>query len=174
MCASLLPFAIAPHHFVGFLCAMILLSDLAWEHWPIHFFPSILRWDWVFVERTRILRGIQFTTHFIEIFVVETKRFVGSFANVILTWQTCGQRSSRAAESKHSALGNYFSERICCMFLISKCRGSWDLGLCAKSGLAFGEPRRSGDFREKNVFRRRKNWILPLRCCSPNASPNSQ
>jgi len=35
---------------------------------------------------------------------VETKRFVGSFVNVILTRQTCGQRSSRAAESKRRAL----------------------------------------------------------------------
>ena len=46
-----------------------------------------------------------------------TKRFVCSFANVILTWQICGQRSSRAVESKRRALGNYFSERICYMFL---------------------------------------------------------
>ena len=29
----------------------------------------------------------------------------------------------------------------------------------------------SGDFQEKNVFRRRKNRILPLRCGSLNASP---
>jgi len=28
--------------------------------------------------------------HFIEFFVVETKGFVGSFVNVILTRQTCG------------------------------------------------------------------------------------
>ena len=69
-----------------------------------------LRWGWVFLERTRILSGIQFTTYFIEIFVVETKRFVGSFVHVILTQQTCGQRSSRAAESKRRAIGNYFSE----------------------------------------------------------------
>jgi len=34
---------------------------------------SILRWGWVFLERTRILSGIQFTTHVIESFVVETK-----------------------------------------------------------------------------------------------------
>ena len=33
-----------------------------------------LRWGWVFLERTRILSGIQFTMYFIEIFVVETKR----------------------------------------------------------------------------------------------------
>jgi len=32
--------------------------------------------------------------------VVKMKRFVGSFINVILTRQTCGQSSSRAAESK--------------------------------------------------------------------------
>ena len=53
---------------------------------------SILRWGWVFLERMQIRSGIQFPTHFIEIFVVETKRFVGSFVNVILTRQTCGQR----------------------------------------------------------------------------------
>jgi len=103
-------------------------------------------------------------------FVVETKRFVGSNVNVTLTRQTCGQRSSRAAERKRRALGNYFSERICYMFLISKCRGDWDLGLCTTSRLALGEPQRSGDFREKNMFRRRKNRILPVRCGSPNVS----
>ena len=80
-------------------------------------------WGWVFLEQTRILSGFQFTKNFIEIFVVETKRFVSSFLNVILTRQTCGQRSSRAAESKHRALGDYFSERICYMFLVSECRG---------------------------------------------------
>ena len=70
----------------------------------------------------RINDTIQFTTYFIEIFVVETKRFVGSFVNVTLTRQTCGLRSSRAAESKRRAIVYYFSERICYMFLISKCR----------------------------------------------------
>jgi len=54
----------------------------------------------MFLERTRIFGGIQFTTYFIDLFVVETKRFVGSFVHVILTRQTCGQHSSRAAESK--------------------------------------------------------------------------
>jgi len=129
-----------------------------------------LRWGWVFLERTRILSGIQFTTHFIEIFIVETKRFFGSFVHVILTQQTCGQRSSRAAESKRRALVNYFSERICCMFLMSKCRGDRDPGLCTTSVISFGEPQRNGKIRGENVFRRRKNWILPLRCGSPNAS----
>ena len=35
------------------------------------------------------------------------------------------------------------------MFLISKCRGDRDLGLCTTLVLVFGEPQRSGDFREK-------------------------
>jgi len=83
---------------------------------------------------------------------METKRFFGSSVNVILTRQTCGQRSSRVAESKRRALGNYFSEQICYMFLMSKCRGVWDLGLCTTSGLAFGEPQRSHDFWEKTCF----------------------
>ena len=130
-----------------------------------------LRWGWVFLERTRILSGIQFTTHFIGIFVVETKRFVGSFVHVILTWQTCGQRSSKTAESKRWALGNYFSERICYMFLMSKCRGDSDLGLCTTLGLAFGEPQRNDKiwfFLRRNTFFPRKS---PLRLGSPNASP---
>ena len=119
------------------------------------FFSDYLRWGWVFLERTRILSGIQFTTHFIEILVVETKRFVGSLVHVILTRQTCGQRSSKAAESKRRALGNYFFERIWYMFPISKCRGDWDLGLCTTSGLAYGEPQRNGRIRfflRRNTF----------------------
>jgi len=114
-----------------------------------------LRWGWVFLERTQILRGVQFTTHFIKKKIVETKGFVSSFVNVILTQQTCGQRLSRAAESKHRALGNYFFERICYMFLMSKCRGDWDLGLCTTSGLAFEEPQRNGKIRfllRRNTF----------------------
>ena len=55
---------------------------------------------WVVVERN----WIQFTTRFIECLVVETNRFVSSTVNVILTRQTSGQRSSRAAQSKRRAL----------------------------------------------------------------------
>ena len=68
-----------------------------------------LRWDWVFLERTRILSEIQFTRHSIEFIVVETKRFVSSNINVILTRHTCGQRSSMSTGSKHRALDNFFS-----------------------------------------------------------------
>ena len=130
---------------------------------------------WVFFERKQILCGMQSTTHFIvhDFFVVETKRFVSSSVNMILTRQTCDQRSSslRAAESKGWAPENYFSEQICYMFLISKCRGDWDLGLCPTSGLAFGEQMRDSKIRKTNVFRRRKNRGLPLRCGSPRARP---
>ena len=124
----------------------------------------------MFLERTRILSGIQFTTYFIDLLVVQTKRFVGSFVRMILTRQTCGQRSSRAAESKRRALGNYFSEQICYMFVISKCRGDQDLGLCTTSVLAFAEPQRNGKIR---FFSRQNTFffqILPLPCGSPNAS----
>jgi len=121
------------------------------------------RWGWVFLERTRILSGIQFTAYFIEFFVVETKRFVGSFVHVILTRQTCGQRSSRDAESKRRALGNYFSERSCYMFLMSKYRGDRDLGLCTTSVLAFGEPQRNGKIR---FFLRRNTFFFGSRHCA--------
>ena len=38
------------------------------------------------------------------------------------------------------------------MFLISKCRGDLDLGLCTTSGLALEEPKRNGKFRGKTCF----------------------
>jgi hypothetical protein len=67
-------------------------------------------WGWVFLERTRILCEIQFTLrHFIECIVVKTKQFVGGNVNVILTRQTCSQRSSMASESKRRALEICFS-----------------------------------------------------------------
>jgi len=132
---------------------------------------DFLKWGWVFLGQTQILTGIQFTTHFIEIFVVETKRFIGSFLHVILTRQICGQRSIKTAESKRRALGSYFFERICYMFPMSKCRGDSDLGLCTTSGLVFGEPQRYDKIRfflRQNTFFFQKS---PLRLGSPNASP---
>jgi len=44
----------------------------------------------------------------IDFFVVETKPFVGSTVHVILARQTCGQRSSKTAESKHLSAGKLF------------------------------------------------------------------
>jgi len=119
----------------------------------------------VFLETTRILSGIQFTTHFIEFFVVETKRFVGSTVHVILTQQTCSQCSSRDAESKRRALENNFSERICYKFTFSKRREDWDSCLCTFWVLAKRDPLRNGDFRKKTCFARRNNQNLALRSC---------
>jgi len=66
-----------------------------------------LKVGWAFLEQTGILSGIQFTRHIIEFVLVETKRFVGSNVNQVLTRQTCGQRSSRAAGSKRRLLAFY-------------------------------------------------------------------
>ena len=107
------------------------------------------------------------TTHFIEQFVAETKRFVGSFVHVILTRQTCGQRSSKAAESKRRRLGNYFLERICYMFLMSKCRGDRNLGLCTTSGLAFGQPQHHDKIR---FFLRRNTFFFSEVATAPRFS----
>jgi len=95
-----------------------------------------LRWGWVFLERTRIISGIPFTTHFIDFFVVEMKRFFGSTVNVMLTRQTCGQRSSRAAGGKRRVLAFCISYEFGTCSENQKCRGDWDLGLCTTSGFA--------------------------------------
>ena len=101
---------------------------------------------------------------------METKRFGGSTVNVILTRQTCSQRSSRAAESKRRALGKDFPEWICYMFLMSTCRGDWDLGRCTFWVLAKREPLRNAKFqfflRAKHVLFRKS----PLRSGSLFAS----
>jgi len=65
--------------------------------------------------------GFQFTKRLIVFVCVETNQIIGSNPNVILTRQTCGQRSNMAAESKRRALALYFSMRICYRFIMSKC-----------------------------------------------------
>ena len=74
--------------------------------------------------------SVESSLRVIEFFFVQTKQFVGSHVNVNLTRQTCSQCSSMSARSKHQALGNKFSVQICYVFLLSKCRGDWDRGLC--------------------------------------------
>ena len=78
---------------------------------------------------------------------------------MILTRQTCVQRSGMAAASKRRALFFFCLVRICYMFLISKCRGESNLGLCMSSGLAKRMPLRSADFRRilrPNAFKNQK------------------
>ena len=105
-----------------------------------------LRQGWVSSKRTCVFSGIQFTRQFIEFVVVETKQIVSSDLNVILTRQTCGQRSGMAAASKRRALAFCFPVRICYMFLMSKCKEESDLGLCMTSGFAKRMALRSADF----------------------------
>jgi len=84
------------------------------------------------LTRTYVFSGIQFTKHFIEFVFVETNQIVSRNSNVILTRQTCGQRSGMTAGVRHRVLAFYFPVRICYMFLMSKCRGELDLGLCCE------------------------------------------
>ena len=92
-------------------------------------------------------------------FVILTRQtcgqwFIGSNPNVIfwfviLTRQTCGQRSSMSAEGKRRALAFCFSIRNCHIFLISKCTGESDLGLCMNSRLAQRMRLRTFDFKTR-------------------------
>jgi len=130
-----------------------------------------LRWGWVFSRRTRILRGIQCTTHLIDFFVVETKQFIGSSGK--WSWRCKPAASARAglAESlsKRRALENYFSERICYMFRMSKCRGDWDLGY-----YMFGVQKKTAAhwrLPKKNVFRPQEKLIF---CVMWNATKFSR
>jgi len=77
-----------------------------------------LSWGFEFLDRTRILSGIQFKKHLIDFIVVETKKFHRSIVNVILTRQTCGQHSSMSAGSKRRALGKFVSVQICYVLLM--------------------------------------------------------
>jgi len=121
-----------------------------------------LRQGWVFSKQTCVFSATQFTRYFIEFVVVETKQIVSSNSNVILTRQTCGQRSGMAAGGKRQALAFYFSIQIFYFFLMSKCRGESDSCLCMTSVLAERMPMRSADFQFLNVFGR----IVRIRHCA--------
>jgi len=96
---------------------------------------------------------------------VEIKQIVSSNSNVILTQQTCSQRSGMAAGGKRRALALYFSVRICCVFLMLKYRRESDLGLCMTSVLTKIIQLRSADFRFLNVFGRKIRRKSALRSC---------
>jgi len=87
------------------------------------------------IIRTCVFSGIQFKSISSNSSVYKTNEVVHSNSVVILTRQTCSQRSSRVAGSKRRALALYSSIRIGYVFLVSKCRGESDLGLCITSVL---------------------------------------
>jgi len=121
-----------------------------------------LRQSWVFSKPTCVFSGIQFTRNLIEFVVVETKEIVSSSSNVILTRQTCGQRSGMAAGGKRRALAFYFPVRICYMFLMYKGRGKSDLGLCMTLALAKRMPLCTANFRFLYVFGCKIRWTSAL------------
>jgi len=88
-------------------------------------------------------------------------------------WVNCPYAPTRSAKSKRQALGNYFSEQICYMFLISKCKRDWDLGLSTFWELAKREPLRNAKFRfflrTKHVCFR-KSPLLMIHGCRVTAS----
>jgi len=100
--------------------------------------------------------------------------FLSALLSLVISMTGRSKRSARAlcdgVDVVREATGNQFCVRICYMFLTSKCRGDWDLGLCTTSVLVNGERMRDGKIREKNVFRRGKNRILPWRFGSVRAS----
>ena len=130
----------------------------------------LLRSGWVFLERARILGEIQFTAHFIGFFVVETKRFVSSFVDVVLMRQACGRRSGGTAEGERQALGDCFSERVCCMCLMSECVGGGRSGSVRGFGTCVW---RTAAQWQNLIFPPSKHVCFqksPLRIGSPNAS----
>jgi len=131
--------------FIFFLPLMIVFFATVTDYW---------RWGCIFLKQIQILSWFQLTRHSIDFVFVETKQFVGSNTNVILMRQTWGHRSSMSAWSKRRALAFHLSIFFCYTFLISKCRGELDLGLCTTPILAKRMPLRNGDFWLKNVFGR--------------------
>ena len=84
----------------------------------------------------------------------------------LCSWHGKPAASARAClrEANKERLKKNCYERICKMFLISKCRGDWDLGQCTFWVLAKREPLRSGDFRKKRVSPAGKIGIWPWPC----------
>jgi len=113
--------------FIFFLPLMIVFFATVTDYW---------RWGCIFLKQIQILSRFQLTRHSIDFVFVETKQFVGSNTNVILMRQTWGHRSSMSAWSKRRALAFHLSIFFCYTFLISKCRGELDLGLCTTPILA--------------------------------------
>ena len=124
------------------------------KNYPLHplkiysrnwYYFCTLRQGWVFLKRQCVYSGVRYTRYFIEFVGVETKQIISVHSNVILTvtQQTCGQR-----EGKRRVLAFYFSVQIWNMFLMSKCRGESDLGLCMTLVLAKRMSLRSTDFRQ--------------------------
>jgi len=94
-------------------------------------------------------------------FLKDSNQLFGSNPNVILTAQTCGSAEVWLRKA-NTELPLHFSVRFCYMFLTSKCRGEWEVGVCMTAGLAKTMPRHSGEFRRilrPNTFKNRQSAL---------------
>ena len=84
------------------------------------------------------------------------------------TWRGKSAASARAwlRERRGRAVAFCYSVRICYMFLILKCTGWSDLGLCMTSGLAKRMRLRSADFLFFNVFGHKIIKFVRIRHCA--------
>jgi len=81
--------------------------------------------------------------------------FLSALLSLVISMTGRSERSARAlrdgTDVVREAIGNWFCVRICYMFLISDCRGDWDLGLCTFWVHVKREPLSKSDFRKKRV-----------------------
>ena len=98
--------------------------------------------------------------HRIHFFEFQTNCLV-----VIQTWSWRGKPAASAEvwlRKANTELPLHFSVRFCYMFLTSKCRGEWEVGVCMTAGLAETMPRHSGEFRRilrPNTFKNRQSAL---------------
>jgi len=94
-------------------------------------------------------------------FCTHSRRLISKDSISSPNFSCCCSYAERALwcrDSKRRALGNYFPVRIYYEFLISKCRGEWDLGLCTFWVLAFINLLSDGKIR---CFLRAKRVFFP-------------
>ena len=134
------------------------------------FYYSANQWDWTnTIESGCVPKNSQIGNRYD--YVAKTPRDVELKNDIVwklvvsrprLAFSDTFERTSRVTAESARALrdganvvrtetGNYFFVRICNKFLISDCRGDWDLGLCIFWVLAKREPLRKSDFRKKPV-----------------------
>ena len=125
--------------------------SLQWEG-----FCGDLRLGWVFLERTWILSGIQFTTQFIDFLCCGNETIRRYFCTRDLGAENLRPALEQGCGKQTPSAMKLFIRANWLYVPISKFRGDWDLGLCKTSGPVFRELQRSGDFRKKTCFDARK------------------
>ena len=98
-----------------------------------------VRQGWGLSKPTCVFVEIQFIKNFSNLFLWKRNNCLIVISNDILTRQTCGNARAGVSGSKRQALAFYFSLRILYVFLLSICKGDWDLfWLMLRSVCEFG------------------------------------